>query len=134
MEFDREAMTLVAAGTTVPMLNIDNNVWFRGNDCASALNYKDPKRAIKRHVDPEWQQTLETLLQKGGTRRTHLLKYTLNDLNARWVSEPGLYDLASSSTASSKSIQKVGVWGSTAKHQEDRVLLSTGSCSCCKAD
>lgn len=61
-----EAMTLVAAGTTVPMLNVNNNVWFRGNDCASMLDYEDPKRAIKRHVDPEWQQTLEGLLQKGG--------------------------------------------------------------------
>ena len=48
-------------------------------------------------MDPEWQETLERLLQKGGTRRTHPEKYTLNDLNARWVSEPGLYDLASSS-------------------------------------
>ena len=33
---------------------------------------------------------------EGGTRSTHLEKYTLNDLNARWVSEAGLYDLASS--------------------------------------
>ena len=69
MEFNKEAMTLVAGRTTVPMLNVDNNIWFRGNDCASALSYKDPKRAIKRHVDPEWQQTLEALLQKGGTPR-----------------------------------------------------------------
>ena len=97
MDFNREEMTLVAAGTTVPMLNIDNNVWFRGNDCAAVLDYKDPKRAIKRHVDLEWQQTLGKLLQKGGTCNTHLGKYNLNDLNARWVSEPGLYDLASSS-------------------------------------
>ena len=78
-------------------MNIDNNVWFRGNDCAAVLDYTDLKRAIKRHVDPDWQQTLERLHQKGGTRRTHLEKYTLNDLNARWVSEPGLYGLASSS-------------------------------------
>ena len=113
-------------------LNIDNNVWFRGNDCAAVLDYKDPKRAIKRHVDPEWQQTLEGLFQKGGTRRTHLEKYTLNDLNARWVSEPGLYDLASSSKLpAARAFRK---WGSTAKHQKHRVLLSTVSCSCCKAD
>ncbi|DBA82961.1 TPA: hypothetical protein ACH3X1_006740 [Trebouxia sp. C0004] len=111
MEFNREAMTLVAAGTTVPMLNIDNNVWFRGNDCASALNYKDPKLAVKRHVDPEWQQTLETLLQKGGTPHTHLEKYTLNDLAARWVSEPGLYDLASSSKLPAARAFKKWVFG-----------------------
>lgn len=43
-------------------------------------------------MDPEWQQTLKTLLQKGGTPHTHLEKYNLNDLGARWVSEPGLYN------------------------------------------
>jgi prophage antirepressor-like protein len=60
-------MTLMACGTTVPIMNIDNTVWFRGNDCASILNYKDPKRAVKRHVDPEWQQTLQALVDRGGT-------------------------------------------------------------------
>ena len=56
---------------------------------------------------------------------------TLNDLSAKWISESGLFELASSSIGK---FQKVGVWGSAAKHQEDGVLLSTGSCSCCKAD
>ncbi len=66
MDFDKETMILSAGGTMVPMISIENNVWYRGIDCASVLDYKDPKRAIKRHVDVEWQQTLETLLQRGG--------------------------------------------------------------------
>ena len=47
MDFNRKEMTLVAAGTTVPMLNIDNSVWFRGNDCAALLDYKDPRGLSK---------------------------------------------------------------------------------------
>ena len=90
-------MTLIACGTIVPIMNIDSTVWFRGNDCAAVLDYKDPKRALKRHVDSEWQQTLQGLLQIGATIRTHPEKHTLNDLKAKWISEPGLYDLASSS-------------------------------------
>ena len=97
MEFDSEAMTLVACGTTVPMMSINNTVWFKGNDCAAILMYKDPKRAVKRHVDPEWQETLRELLGKGGTDRTPPQNNTSNNLNAEWISEAGLYDLASSS-------------------------------------
>jgi len=97
MDFDRNSMTLVACGTTVPIMNIDNNGWFRGNDCAAILNYKDPKRAVKRHVDPEWQQTLQGLLDRGGTIRTPTESRTLNDLNTKWISEAGLYDLTSTS-------------------------------------
>ena len=69
MNFDKDAMIFVACSTTVPVMNVDNTVWFRGNDCATVLNYKDPKRAVKRHVDPEWQQTLQALLDNGGTMR-----------------------------------------------------------------
>ncbi len=84
-------MTLVACGTTVPIMNIDNNVWFRGNDCAAILNYKDPKRAVKRHVDPEWQQTLQGLLDRGGTAdyqsRSNGHEYGIDDLcNTKMIS------------------------------------------------
>ena len=46
---------------------------------------------------PFWYVAERVFRLRVGTRRTHLEKYHLNDLNARWVSEPGLYDLASSS-------------------------------------
>ena len=45
MNFDKEAMTLLAWGTTIPVMYIEGDVWFRANDCASVLAYKDPKRA-----------------------------------------------------------------------------------------
>lgn len=61
--------------------------------------YKDPKRAVECHVDPEWQETLQTLLNRGGTIRTHLQNRNLNDIHAKWISEAGLYDLASSSNS-----------------------------------
>lgn len=63
MDFDKETMILTACSTTVPLLIFDNSVWFKGNDCATVLAYKDPKRAIKRHVDAEWQAPLEDLLR-----------------------------------------------------------------------
>lgn len=111
MEFNERAMTILACGTTVPIMNIGNTVWFKGNDCAAVLNYKDPKRAVKRHVDPDWQKPLEALLQEGGTQGTHLEAYTLNDLSAKWISEPGLYDLASSSKLPAAKVFKKWVFG-----------------------
>lgn len=98
MGFDKETMSLTTpAGVTVPLLEIDGCVWFRGNDCASVLLFKDGKKAIKRHVEEEWQKPLKELLQTGGAKITHHQNCTLKDLNAKWISEPGLYDLASSS-------------------------------------
>ena len=75
-------------------------------------------------MDPEWQQTLETQLQKGGTQCTHLEKYTLNDLGARWVSEPGLYDLASSSKLPAAKAFRKWVFGEILPS-----IRKTGSCS-----
>lgn len=53
-------------GTMVSTMNIDNDVWFKGNAYATIMNYKDPKRAVKRHEDADWQQTLQALLDGGG--------------------------------------------------------------------
>ena len=66
MDFDHEAMTLIACGTTASIMNIDNQCALQGNDCASIMNYKDPKRAIKRHVDPEWQTNAAGATRYGG--------------------------------------------------------------------
>lgn len=66
MDFDKELMTLVVHGATVPMIRVDETAWFKAKDCASVLGYKDTKKSIKAHVEEEWQQTLESLLQVGG--------------------------------------------------------------------
>ena len=64
--FDRKAMLLMAHGTTVLVMDVNGIAWFRGKDCAEIMNYKDSKKAIKAHVDPDWQKTMEELLQTGG--------------------------------------------------------------------
>lgn len=48
------------------MMNVNGIAWFRDKDCAEIMSYKDSKKAIKAHVEPDWQQTMEELLQTGG--------------------------------------------------------------------
>ncbi len=64
--FDQKAMLSMAHGTTVSVMNANGIAWFRGKDCAEIMNYKDSKKAIKAHVDPDWQKTLQELLQTRG--------------------------------------------------------------------
>ena len=87
----------MAHGTTVLVMDVNGIAWFRGKDCAEIMNYKDSKKAIKAHVDPDWQKTMEELLQTGGAFCPPDLTRTLNDLSAKWISESGLFELASSS-------------------------------------
>ncbi len=95
--FDQKAMLLTAHGTTVPVMDVNGIAWFRGKDCAEIMNYKDSKKAIKAHVDPDWQKSMHELLQIGGVVCPPDLARSLNDLSAKWISESGLFELASSS-------------------------------------
>jgi len=95
--FDERSMLLMAHGTTVPVMNVNGIAWFRGKDCAEIMNYKDSKKAIKAHVDLDWQKTMQELLQTGGGFCPPDHTRTLNDLSAKWISESGLFELASSS-------------------------------------
>lgn len=66
---------------SVRAIEIDNEPWFVGKDCAVALGYKDHKNALKLHVDGEdkrgWQITTP-----GGTQTMTI------------INEGGLYSLA----------------------------------------
>ena len=96
MQFDETA--LVVHGATVPMIQLDNTVWFRAKDCATVLGYKDSKKAIKTHVEEEWQKALQELLGVGGAKCPPTLNDpTTNDLSAKWIVESGLYELCCSS-------------------------------------
>ncbi|KAL3135137.1 hypothetical protein ABBQ32_008071 [Trebouxia sp. C0010 RCD-2024] len=93
------------------MMNVDGVAWFRGKDCAEIMNYKDSKKAIKAHVDPDWQKTMEELLQTGGAFCPPDLTRTLNDLSAKWISESGLFELATSSKLPAARAFKKWVFG-----------------------
>ena len=61
------------------------------------MNYKDSKKAIDSHIDPNWQKTMQELLQTGGAFCPLDHTRTLNDLSAKWILESGLFELAISS-------------------------------------
>ncbi len=62
-------------------------------------------------VDADWQQTLQALLDSGGTIRTPTQNLTVNDLNGKWISEAGLYELTSSSKLPAAAAFKKWVFG-----------------------
>ena len=68
VEFDKELMTLLVRGGSVPMIWVNSIAWFRGKDCANVLGYKDSKKAVKTHFEEEWQQSFEGLLKVGGVK------------------------------------------------------------------
>ena len=65
MLFDETA--LVVHGATVPMIQLDNTVWFRARDCATVLGYKDSKKAIKTRVAGGFGQAGSKLYATAGT-------------------------------------------------------------------
>ena len=46
-------------------LAVDQMVWFKGKDIAVSLGYKEPHKAVQRHVDAEDKKTYDMLLQGG---------------------------------------------------------------------
>ncbi len=82
--FDQESRLLTACGTTVPMMDVSGTAWFGAKDCAEVMKYKDSKKAIKAHVDPDWQKTLEGLLEMGGANHPPGFRPSLNGLGTKW--------------------------------------------------
>ena len=86
---------------------IDNkqNVWFRGNDVAKILGYKNTDDAIRRHVSTE--NKMSHLLnsnccpgKKPGQVRKSCPRETRGQVQGRWftfINEPGFYELVFSS-------------------------------------
>lgn len=70
-KFDHKTMLLMAHGTTAPVMNVNGVAWFKGKDYAEIMNCKDTKKAIKAHVDPDWQKGMQELLQIGGAKRPY---------------------------------------------------------------
>jgi len=77
---------------SIPFLEIKGQIWFRGNDVAKFLQYKDPATTISRKVDSDFRKMYSELGVVFTSTPLHP-----NELNARWISEPGLYSLIMSS-------------------------------------
>ena len=55
----------------ISVIKSKGEIWFRGKDIAKALGYSIPRKAIRKHVDPEDRSSLECLT-KGGLKQTPL--------------------------------------------------------------
>lgn len=64
----------------VQLLEINNEPWFVGKEIAEILAYKEPNKAIARHVDDE-DRTKHPILTNGGVQETYI------------INESGLYSL-----------------------------------------
>lgn len=102
--FDADQQLIKSDDKNVRMLLVGEekrNPWFRGNDVANLLGYSNQKKAVVTHVSTHRISTLAELLDQGGpvlgpggsciTQRALLNQ---NDLDARYVNESGLYELA----------------------------------------
>ena len=67
---------------------VDNNVWFRGKNVATALGYKDTTQAIRDNVEDEDKQKLEEIYGAFSTQ-----SLTFNETNTIYINESGLYAL-----------------------------------------
>ncbi|DBB05571.1 TPA: hypothetical protein ACH3X1_012515 [Trebouxia sp. C0004] len=99
------------------------------------MNYKDSKKAIKSHVNPKWQKTMQELLQTGGAFCPADHTRSLNDFRAKWISESGLFELAISSKLPAARAFRKWVFGEVLPSIRKTGFYScTLRCSCCKAD
>ena len=93
----KESWTIHVFGRTIPIILLacpEGTEYFRGNDVAEFLGYKQPAIAITKHVRERHSKTLREILEKG----VYDFIYTpsnpnKNDLASRWITEPGLYQL-----------------------------------------
>ena len=67
--------------------------YFRGNDVAEFLGYKQPAIAITKHVRERHTKTLREILEKGVYDSYTPSNPNKNDLASRWITKPGLYQL-----------------------------------------
>jgi prophage antirepressor-like protein len=75
----------------ITIININNELWFKGNDIAKLLGYSDPNRALSQHIKKDkYKLSYENMLKEGG-RSAGSLSY--NTKNTIYINESGLYKL-----------------------------------------
>ena len=67
MYFQKESWTIHGFGRTIPIILAcpAGTEYFRGNDVAEFLGYKQPAIAITKHVRERHTKTLQEILEKG---------------------------------------------------------------------
>lgn len=75
--------------TEIVVHNINNELWFKGNDVANLLGYVDCGGAMKKHIDDEFKITYEKLLTSGAISKP----LSNNEKITIYINEYGLYEL-----------------------------------------
>jgi prophage antirepressor-like protein len=94
--YDSNRQIMTVQGSTIPIILIGDDTqepWFRCNDLAKALGYKDYSKAVRDHLPKKRVKTLSELLACGGVRTAGPSVYNENDLSSKFTRESGVYRL-----------------------------------------
>jgi prophage antirepressor-like protein/predicted GIY-YIG superfamily endonuclease len=88
----------------IPFMMVDDVLWFRGNNVAEALGYKNPSKAISDHVSDHHKKARK-FVDKGiesptvgeGPLQNASIVLSCNEHRAMWIKEGGLYSLVMAS-------------------------------------
>ncbi len=76
---------------TISIINVNNELWFKGIDIAKLLGYSNPIKSLNQHITKDKYKLKYENLLKEGTRSGYPLSY--NDKNTIYINESGLYKL-----------------------------------------
>ena len=86
--------------TELPVIKYEDEIWFKAVLVATILKYRNQRKAIRDHVDPEDKRKLSELMSKSKRNKSFRLKTDPlkgNEGNSLYLSESGLYSLVLSS-------------------------------------
>jgi len=81
----------------ISCLTVNGEPWFKGIEIAMLLGYKCPKKALFDHIPLKFKNKMSFLVRASKVTKTVTLD--VNELNAPWISEAGLYKLILKSKA-----------------------------------
>ncbi len=82
---------------SISSVKVESNTYFRAKEVAKLLGYQDTKQAVRGQVSPNYKKSFRDLLASMVVSGTTNAKLDGSDLNAIYLSEPGLYQLIFSS-------------------------------------
>ena len=81
----------------ISCLTVNGEPWFKGIEVAILLGYKCPKKALFDHIPLKFKNKLTYLVRSSKVIKTVTLD--VDELNAPWICEAGLYKLILKSKA-----------------------------------
>lgn len=64
--FDKSSSRICMNSDTIKVLAVENELWFRGKELATALGYSDTTGAVQKHVDNSDQNSITSSGAKDG--------------------------------------------------------------------